>query len=137
MFAVNSFIAQKWWMKNFLGRFFDGFSLDPTNPIATKSLISEIKKNKKCVIFSEGRTVTGSLMKIYEGPGMIADKSDAMILPNRIDGAQYSKLSKLKGKVRTRLFPKITLTILEPVKFEVAKEITGRNRRKANGDKAI
>lgn len=135
MFAVNTFIAKQWWMKPFLA-LANTYALDPTNPMATKSLINEIKKDRKCVIFPEGRiTVTGSLMKIYEGPGMIADKSDAMILPIRLDGAQYTPLSRLKGRVRIRLFPKITLTILEPLKFEVTKEITGRQRREANADK--
>jgi acyl-[acyl-carrier-protein]-phospholipid O-acyltransferase/long-chain-fatty-acid--[acyl-carrier-protein] ligase len=135
MFAINTFIAGKWWMKPFLA-LADTFALDPTNPMATKSLIGEIKKDKKCIIFPEGRiTVTGSLMKIYEGPGMIADKTDAMILPIRLDGAQYTPFSRLKGRVKIHLFPKITLTILKPVKFEVEKEITGRARRAANADK--
>jgi acyl-[acyl-carrier-protein]-phospholipid O-acyltransferase/long-chain-fatty-acid--[acyl-carrier-protein] ligase len=133
MFAVNTYISQKWWMKPFLA-IADTYALDPSNPMATKSLISQIKKNRKCVIFPEGRiTITGSLMKIYEGPGMIADKTDAMILPIRIEGAQYSPLSRMKGKVKIKLFPKITLKILEPIKFEVPDDITGRQRRAANG----
>ena len=48
--------------------------------------------------------MTGSLMKVYEGPGMIADKSGAQILPVRIDGAQYSPFSRIKAKVRTAAF---------------------------------
>lgn len=135
LFAINTFIASQWWMKPFLS-LAKTFALDPTNPMAVKSLINEIKKDQKCVIFPEGRiTVTGSLMKIYQGPGMIADKSDAMILPIRLDGAQYSPFSRLRGKVKIHLFPKITITILKPVKFEVPKEITGRARRAANADK--
>jgi len=135
VFAVNTFIAKKWWIKPFIA-LADTFSLDPTNPMAVKSLINEIKKDKTCVIFPEGRiTVTGSLMKIYEGPGMIADKSDAMILPIRLDGVQYSPFSRLKNQVRIRLFPKITLTILPPIKFNVSNEITGRERREYNANK--
>ena len=135
MFAVNTFISQLWWMKPFL-KLANTFALDPTNPMAVKSLINEIKKDKKCVIFPEGRiTVTGSLMKIYEGPGMIADKSDATILPIRLDGAQFSPFSRLRGRVKIHLFPKITLTILPPQKFEVAADITGKDRRAANADK--
>lgn len=135
MFAVNTFIAKQWWMKPFL-TLAETFALDPTNPMAVKSLINEIKKDKRCVIFPEGRiTVTGSLMKIYEGPGMIADKTDAMILPVRLDGAQFSPFSRLRGRVKIHAFPKITITILAPQKFFVAKEITGRNRRAANADK--
>lgn len=129
MFAVNSYIAERWYCKPLLA-LVKVFLLDPTNPMATKSIIKEIKKDNKCVIFPEGRiTVTGSLMKVYNGPGMIADKAKAKILPIRIDGAQYTPFSRLKGKVRLRWFPKITLTILEPCDFEIPEEITGRQRR--------
>jgi acyl-[acyl-carrier-protein]-phospholipid O-acyltransferase/long-chain-fatty-acid--[acyl-carrier-protein] ligase len=130
-FAVNTFIARKWWMKLAL-RLVDAFPVDPTNPLATKALIDLLKRDNKCMVFPEGRlTVTGSLMKIYEGPGMIADKSGATLLPIRIDGAQYSIFSRLKGKVRLRWFPKITLTILPPHEFGLDPEIKGRARRQA------
>ena len=46
IFAVNSFIAKKWWMRPFL-LLAKTFALDPTNPMAVKSLINEIKKDKK------------------------------------------------------------------------------------------
>jgi acyl-[acyl-carrier-protein]-phospholipid O-acyltransferase/long-chain-fatty-acid--[acyl-carrier-protein] ligase len=128
-FAVNTYIAQKWWMKPAL-MLVDAFPVDPVNPLATKSLIELIKKDQKCMIFPEGRlTITGALMKIYEGPGMIADKSGAKLLPIRIDGAQYSKFSRLKGKLRLRWFPKITLTVLPPHQFDIPDEIKGRARR--------
>ena len=43
------------------------------------------------MIFPEGRvTSTGKLMKIYEGPALIADKCDAEILPICLDGVQFS-----------------------------------------------
>ncbi len=135
IFAVNSLIAKKWWMKPLL-LLVDSYPVDPTNPMTIKSLISEVKKNKKCVIFPEGRiTVTGSLMKIYEGPGMIAEKSDATILPIRIDGAQYSPFSYLKNIVRIRWFPQITLTILPPLKLNLDKNLSGREKRAANAEK--
>ena len=130
-FAVNTHIAQRWWMRPLLA-LVDTFPIDPTNPMATKSLIDLIKHDKKCMIFPEGRiTVTGSLMKVYEGPGMIADKSAAMMLPIRIDGAQYTPLSRLKGKVRLRWFPKVTITVLPPRRFEVDETLKGRIRRQA------
>ena len=133
-FAVNTFVAQNFWMKHLLSMV-DTFPLDPTNPLATKSLIDTLKHDRKCMIFPEGRiTVTGTLMKVYEGPGMIADKSGATILPIRIDGAQYSPFSRLKGKVRLRLFPRITLTIMPPRKLEIPAEYTGRKRRQMAGE---
>jgi acyl-[acyl-carrier-protein]-phospholipid O-acyltransferase/long-chain-fatty-acid--[acyl-carrier-protein] ligase len=128
-FAVNTYIARVWWMQPFLS-LVDALPLDPANPLATKVLIDLLKKGARCMIFPEGRiTVTGALMKIYEGPGMIADKSGAILLPIRIEGAQYTIFSRLKGKVRIRWFPKITLTILPPHEFNIPDEIKGRKRR--------
>ncbi len=135
MFAINSQIATRWYIKPFLS-LVRAFPLDPASPMATKAMIKEIRKDQKCVIFPEGRiTVTGSLMKVYEGPGMIADKANAQILPVRIDGAQYTPLSRLKGKIRIRWFPKITLTILEPRSFDIDDAIKGRKRRQLAGVK--
>jgi len=110
------------------------FPLDPTNPMAAKSLIESIKEKNHVVIFPEGRiTVTGGLMKVYEGSGMIADKSGAHIVPVRIDGAQYTPFSRLKGNIKTRWFPKITLTVLEPKKFDIPEDIKGSARRRMAG----
>ncbi len=135
LFAINTFIAKMWWMKPFL-KLAHTFPLDPTNPLATKALIAELKKGGRAVIFPEGRiTVTGSLMKVYEGPGMIADKANALIIPVRLDGAQYTPFSRLKGKVRLRWFPKITIRVLPPRGFSIPEEIHGRARRSAMGKK--
>lgn len=129
MFAVNTHIARQWWMKPLLFSI-DTFLVDPTNPYATKPLIRAIKQDNKCVIFPEGRiTVTGSLMKVYEGPGMIADRAQATLLPVSIDGAQYTIFSRLRGKLKIRWFPQIKLTILPSHQFLVADDITGRKRR--------
>ena len=135
LFAVNSHIARRWYLKP-LFMLVKTFPLDPTNPMAIKAIIQEIKKDQKCIIFPEGRiTVTGSLMKVYEGPGMISDKAQATILPIRIDGAQYTSFSRLKGKVRLRWFPKITLTMLEPCRFHIPDHLKGRQRRHHAGIK--
>ena len=135
IFAINTHIASQWWVKPFL-TIVDGFPMDPTNPMAMKSLIRAVEQDRHCVIFPEGRiTVTGALMKVYEGPGMIADKADAMLVPVRIDGAQYTPLSRMKGKVRLRWFPKITVTVLEPRRFQIPSDVVGRARRQLAGVK--
>jgi acyl-[acyl-carrier-protein]-phospholipid O-acyltransferase/long-chain-fatty-acid--[acyl-carrier-protein] ligase len=128
-FAVNTYSAKKWWIRLFL-LMVDAYPLDPTNPMAIKSLIEYVSRDKKCVIFPEGRlTVTGALMKIYEGPGLVADKSKAKILPIRIEGAQLTHFSRLRGKIRLQWFPKITLIISPPQTFSVSSELVGRKRR--------
>ncbi|MEI8396027.1 MAG: acyl-[ACP]--phospholipid O-acyltransferase [Rhodospirillaceae bacterium] len=132
-FAINTFIAKEWWVRPFLS-VIDAFPLDPTNPMSTKSLIRAVREGRTLVIFPEGRlTVTGALMKVYEGPGMIADRADAIVVPVRIDGAQYTPFSRLKDKVRRRWFPNIKVTVLPPRRFEVPEEIKGRARRQRIG----
>lgn len=133
LFAVNTHIANAWWVKPFL-RLVDAFPMDPTNPMAAKALVREVKQDKHCVIFPEGRiTVTGALMKVFEGPAMIADQADAELVPVRIDGAQYTVFSRLRGTLRSRWFPKITLTIMPPRKLTVAEGLVGKSRRRHAG----
>jgi len=133
-FAVNTHIAKQRFIRFFLS-LAETFSIDPTNPFSMRALVAHVKEDRRVVIFPEGRiTVTGSLMKVYEGPGMIADKSDAVILPVRIEGAQYTPFSRLKGKVRTRWFPKITVRFMKPVRLQIPEEFKGRKRRHYAGD---
>jgi acyl-[acyl-carrier-protein]-phospholipid O-acyltransferase/long-chain-fatty-acid--[acyl-carrier-protein] ligase len=132
-FAVNTFVAQNRLLKPFLA-LAKIFPMDPTNPLSAKSLIRYLQQDNRAVIFPEGRiTVTGSLMKIYDGTGLVADKSEAMVVPVRIDGAQYTPFSRLRGRVRLRWLPRITLTVLEPRRIAPPAEVRGRARRKAAG----
>ena len=132
-FAVHTRIAKAWWLKPFLP-LFDAFPVDPTNPLSAKAMVKAVRDGRTLVIFPEGRiTVTGALMKVFDGPGMVADKADAPIIPVRIDGAQFTPFSRLKGKVRLRRFPKITLTVLPPRRFTIEGEMTARARRAIAG----
>lgn len=132
-FAINTYISQRWWLRPFLG-LSHVFPLDPTHPMSLKALIHHLQQPTKTVIFPEGRiTVTGTLMKIYDGPGMVADKSGADVLPIRIEGTQYTHFSRLKNIVRLRFFPKITLTIMPPTKIQAPADITGKHRREYCG----
>jgi acyl-[acyl-carrier-protein]-phospholipid O-acyltransferase/long-chain-fatty-acid--[acyl-carrier-protein] ligase len=133
-FAINTHISQRWWLRPFLG-LSNVFPLDPTHPMQLKDLIHYVKNTQnKTVIFPEGRiTVTGSLMKIYNGTGMIADKSNATLLPIRIDGAEYTPFSHLQKIVKLRFFPKITLSIQPPTKLSISENLQGKARRHASG----
>ncbi|HKX79869.1 MAG TPA: acyl-[ACP]--phospholipid O-acyltransferase [Novosphingobium sp.] len=136
-FAINTHIARSWAVRPFLA-LFDAFPVDPTNPMAAKAMVRAVKEGRTLVIFPEGRiTVTGALMKVFDGPGMVADKADAPIVPVRLDGPQYTPFSRMKGKVRRRWFPKITLTVLPPRRFAIANdpgaEMSARERRAIAG----
>lgn len=133
-FAINSAYFNKWWIKP-VKHLVEMFGLDPTNPYSLRTIIKYVRENKKMVIFPEGRiTITGSLMKIYEGPGLVADKADASILPVLIEGAQYSPFSRLRKRVRIRWFPKISITVFKPQIISVDPQASGRRRRQLIGE---
>jgi acyl-[acyl-carrier-protein]-phospholipid O-acyltransferase/long-chain-fatty-acid--[acyl-carrier-protein] ligase len=134
VFAIDSTIAQRWWVKPFL-RFTRAMPLDPTRPLATRTLIHSVRAGNPLIIFPEGRiTVTGSLMKVYDGAAMIADKSEAMLVPVRIKGLEKTHFSRLgRSQVRRSLFPKVTVTILEPLRLSVDPALRGKRRRMAAG----
>ena len=134
VFAIDSTIAQRWWVKPFL-HFTRAMPLDPTKPLATRTLIHSVKAGNPLIIFPEGRiTVTGSLMKVYDGAAMIADKSEAMLVPVRIKGLEKTHFSRLdRSQVRRSLFPKVTVTILEPLRLSVDPALRGKRRRMAAG----
>ena len=132
-FAINTQIASRPMFRPFL-RFVDLFQMDPLNPLSVKSMIRFIQDNRKALVFPEGRiTVTGIPMKVYEGPGLVADKADAMVLPIAIEGAQYSPFSYLRGKLPIRWFPKIRLHVLPPERIALDPSLHGHARRKAAG----
>ncbi len=133
-FAINTYIAQSW-MGRVGALFSDLFPLDPANPLSIRSLIRRVEKGGCVVIFPEGRiTVTGSLMKVYHGPGLVAERSRATIVPIRIDGAQYTPFSRLRGRVRLSWFPKITLNVQPPRCLYIDPALTGRVRRERAGN---
>ena len=133
-FAVDTGIAKAWWAKPFL-RVVKHYTMDPTKPLAARDLIKLVAAGEPVVIFPEGRiTVSGSLMKVYDGTAMIADKADAVVVPVRIEGAQRSHLSYLNGsQIKRSWFPRVTVTILPPVKLPVDPALKGKARRNAAG----
>ncbi|GJE25578.1 acyl-[ACP]--phospholipid O-acyltransferase [Methylobacterium organophilum] len=134
VFAIDHGIAQRWWVKPFL-RVTKAMPLDPTRPLATRTLINAVKSGETLIIFPEGRlTVTGSLMKVYDGAGLIADKSGAMVVPVKIDGLEKTAFSRLsRAQVRRRWWPKVTVTVLPPVALSVDPALKGKTRRRAAG----
>jgi acyl-[acyl-carrier-protein]-phospholipid O-acyltransferase/long-chain-fatty-acid--[acyl-carrier-protein] ligase len=134
VFAIDVGIAKRWWVRPFV-KLTNAMPLDPMKPMAVRTLIDAVKAGNALIIFPEGRiTVTGSLMKVYDGAAMIADKSNAEVVPVRIEGLEQTPFSRLsKSQARRRWFPKVKVTILEPVKLTVDPALKGRKRRLAAG----
>ncbi|HYD30724.1 MAG TPA: AMP-binding protein, partial [Azospirillaceae bacterium] len=130
-FAVDTFVAKHPLAKPFLA-LADHVTIDPTNPLGTRVLARALAEGDKICIFPEGRiTVTGSLMKVNGGPGMLADKARCPVVPVCIEGAQRSLLSRMRGRLRLGLFPRITITVMPPVTTPDVAGLVGKKRRAA------
>jgi len=132
-FAINTYVANSW-IGKLASQVCELFPMNPANPLSIRSLIRRVQQGGCVVIFPEGRiTVTGSLMKVYPGPGLVADKSKATVLPVCIEGAQFTPFSRLRGTMKLRWFPKITLNIQAPRSLYIDPALRGRKRRTQAG----
>ncbi len=123
IFALNGHLYRRKWIR-FLMRTADVMLFNPIEPGDIKELIAKVDSGRRCVIFAEGRiTESGGLMKIYEAPGLVADKSKAPIIPVWINGPQYGYFSKTKGKLPHRPLPKIRVKVKAPVNFKLKDEL--------------
>lgn len=127
VFALNGHLYRKPLIR-FLMKTADIIPFNPIEPGDIKELIAKVDSGRLCVIFAEGRvTEDGGLMKIYEAPGLVADKSKAPLIPVWINGPQYGYFSKTKGKLPHRPLPKMKITVGKPRSFKL-KDTLRRQR---------
>ncbi|MBF0155282.1 MAG: AMP-binding protein, partial [Magnetococcales bacterium] len=113
----------------------DYLAVDTTAPLAMKKVIKLLESGRPVMIFPEGRiTITGSLMKVYDGPAFVAAKTGATILPVRLDGPARSYFARVSGKSTRRLLPKITITILPPTHIPMPDAPMAKQRRRKAGE---
>ncbi len=129
-YLVNTTIAAKWYSRIGL-RFMPHAIADTTKPMAMKTLLALVESGQPVVIFPEGRiTVTGSLMKIYDGPAFVAAKTGCTVVPVRIDGAMYTPFSRLGANGPRKLFPRMRLTIGTATTIPMPEAPRARDRRR-------
>ena len=133
-FVVHTTVLNHWLFRQIL-RLTPYLAVDPSSPLAMKKVIKLLESGQPVVIFPEGRiTLTGSLMKVYDGPGFVAAKTGATILPIRLDGAARSYFSRLNDHHPKKLFPKVTFTVLPTTHIDIPDAPSAKLRRRISGD---
>jgi acyl-[acyl-carrier-protein]-phospholipid O-acyltransferase/long-chain-fatty-acid--[acyl-carrier-protein] ligase len=134
VFVVHTGVTRSFYFRLVLS-LADYLAVDPTSPMAIKKIIKLVEGGRPVVIFPEGRiTVTGSLMKVYEGPAFVAARTGATILPVRLDGPARSFFSRISGKYPRRMFPRVTISVLATTTIAMPVADTAKQRRRLAGD---
>ena len=117
------------------GRVVNFVVLDPSHPLALKSIIRQVQRGDSVAVFPQGRvTTTGGVMKIYDAAAFIAARCDARIVPVHISGTLHSRLAAVRGEFPRRWFPRVVLTVLPPVTLPVGLDVAARERRARRAD---
>jgi acyl-[acyl-carrier-protein]-phospholipid O-acyltransferase/long-chain-fatty-acid--[acyl-carrier-protein] ligase len=134
VFVVHTEVVRKRLLRIGLGLMADYLSVDPANPMAMKQVVRLLESGRPVVIFPEGRvTLTGALMKVYEGPAFAATKTGATLLPVRLEGLTRSYFSRMVRWPR-KFFPRITVTMLPPTKLPMPDTPNTKTRRRKSGE---
>ena len=131
VFAIDTDQARRFWFLKYVHRYFSG---RPEQPDGHPSDGEGGAEGRRLAIFPEGRiTLTGALMKIYDGPGMVADRAGAAIVPVRIDGLAVPQDLADAGQAAAALVPDLSLTVLPPVRLDVPAALVGRDPPRGAG----
>ncbi len=134
VWVLHTAIAKHWYVRIGM-RFFPHLVVDASHPMAMKAVIEQVEAGRPVLIFPEGRvTVTGVLMKIYEGPAFVAAKTGAAVVPVHIGGAVYSVFSRMTSDFPRHWFPRITITIHPPREISAPAASRSRERRRLETD---
>lgn len=138
-FVVHTSTYKKWWFRQAL-RLTRHVEVNTANPIAMKKVIRLLEAGENVVVFPEGRvTATGEIQKVYDGPGFIAGKTGATVLPVRLDGAAESYFGCVARHQLKRLFPRVILTVMPTTNIVMPKATnrsfpTAKQRRRIAGE---
>ena len=123
VFLLHAKLYHNKWIKFFL-RHADKQEFNYMNALDVKKAIEVIRQNRYCVMFPEGcMTDSGDIMKIYEAPAVVADRTGAPFIPVWIDGAEFSIFSETGEKQPHRPFPKIKVKVGEPQYVSVNEDL--------------
>ena len=106
------------------------FPIDVTSPYAVKRMAEHLSGGGKLVLFAEGRlSLTGGLMKLFEGTGFLLHKTKAPVVTCFLRGINRLPFSRHKNKavffptVTAHFSDRLAAPVHEGVKTSVARPL--------------
>jgi len=119
VFLLHPKLYRNRWLRFFL-RYAETQEFNYMDAAEVKKVITLINNDRFCVMFPEGcMSDTCDIMKVYESPAVIADRTNSPLIPIWIAGAEYSPFSETGAHQPHRPFPKIKVRIGDPEYIQI------------------
>ena len=106
-FVTSSTTAQSSWLHRKIMVNERTFPVDTSSPYAVKRMAEYLATGGRLVLFAEGRiSITGSLMKLFDGTGFLVHKTHAKVITAYLRGA--NRVHWVRHKGWTKWFPTVT-----------------------------
>jgi acyl-[acyl-carrier-protein]-phospholipid O-acyltransferase / long-chain-fatty-acid--[acyl-carrier-protein] ligase len=106
-FVTSSVTAQLSWVHRLVMVNRLTFPIDTNSPYAVKRMAEFLERGGRLVLFAEGRiSLTGSLMKLFDGTGFLLFKTHARVITCYLRGA--NRLPWVRHRGWTELFPRVS-----------------------------
>ena len=128
-FVTSSVTAQLSWVHRFMMANRPTFPIDTNSPYAVKHMAEFLTKGGRLVLFAEGRiSLTGSLMKLFDGTGFLLFKTHSKVITCYLRGA--NRIPWVRHRGWTQWFPDVSVHFSEVLVAPRLKEISTTEARK-------
>jgi acyl-[acyl-carrier-protein]-phospholipid O-acyltransferase/long-chain-fatty-acid--[acyl-carrier-protein] ligase len=128
-FVTSSVTAQISWVHRFVMANRLTFPIDTNSPYAVKRMAEFLESGGRLVLFAEGRiSLTGSLMKLFDGTGFLLFKTHAKVITCYLRGAH--RIPWVRHKGWTKWFPEVSVHFSELLLAPKLKDISTTEARK-------
>jgi acyl-[acyl-carrier-protein]-phospholipid O-acyltransferase/long-chain-fatty-acid--[acyl-carrier-protein] ligase len=128
-FVTSSITAQSSWLHRFIMVNRLTFPIDTGSPYAVKRMAEFLESGGRLVLFAEGRiSLTGSLMKLFDGTGFLLFRTHARVITCYLRGA--NRLPWVRHRGWTEWFPQVSTHFSDVLVAPKLKDISTTEARK-------
>ncbi|MBI2511872.1 MAG: AMP-binding protein [Opitutae bacterium] len=127
-FVTSSTTAETNWLTRKIMVNRRTFPVDHASPYAVRDMAEHLARGGRLVLFAEGRiSLTGSLMKIFEGTGFLVGRTGASVITCYLRGANRLPLVRHRGW--TKRFPRVSAHFSDVLRAPRCDELPGNEAR--------